>query len=98
MAISKISIEQFLALAKEHPVIDVRSPGEYMHAHIPDAYSLPLFTDEERKVVGTAYKQQRKQIAIKFGLDFFGIKMKAMIEEAERIIKEHQKKRKKRAC
>ena len=28
-------------------IIDVRSPGEYAHAHMPDAFSLPLFTDEE---------------------------------------------------
>ena len=27
MAIEKIHIEQFLELAKQHPVLDVRSPG-----------------------------------------------------------------------
>ncbi|MEO6669644.1 MAG: tRNA 2-selenouridine(34) synthase MnmH [Ferruginibacter sp.] len=87
MAIKKITIQQFLELAKHNPVLDVRSPGEYAHAHIPNAYSQPLFTDEERKIVGTAYKQKGKQIAIKLGLDFFGVKMKAMVEEAEGIIK-----------
>ena len=86
MAIQKVTIEEFLQLAKQHPVFDVRSPGEYIHAHIPDAISLPLFTDEERKIVGTAYKQQSKQAAIKLGLDFFGIKMKKMVEEVEEII------------
>ena len=54
MAVQKIIIEQFLELAPKHRVLDVRSPAEYMHAHIPGAYSLPLFTDEERKLVGTA--------------------------------------------
>ena len=85
MAIEKINIEQFLSLAKNHPVIDVRSPGEYKHAHIPGGYSLPLFTDEERAKVGTAYKQESREIAIKIGLDFFGPKMKKMIEEVEGI-------------
>lgn len=85
MAIEKINIEKFLELAKIHPVIDVRSPGEYKHAHIPGACSLPLFTDEERKIVGTAYKQQSREAAIKFGLDFFGPKMKQMVEEVERL-------------
>ena len=85
MPIQKITIEEFLQLAKQHPVFDVRSPGEYIHAHIPDAISLPLFTDEERKIVGTAYKQESKQAAIKLGLDFFGIKMKKMVEEVEGI-------------
>lgn len=86
MGIEKIDIKQFLDLGKDHPVIDVRSPGEYLHAHIPGAYSIPLFTDEERKVVGTAYKKESREIAIKIGLDFFGPKMKKLVEEVEKII------------
>jgi tRNA 2-selenouridine synthase len=85
MAIEKIHIEQFLELAKQHPVLDVRSPGEYKHAHIPGACSLPLFTDEERKIVGTAYKQESRELAIKLGLDFFGGKMRKIVEEAEQL-------------
>lgn len=85
MGIQKITIEEFLELAKHHPVLDVRSPGEYNHAHIPGAHSLPLFTDEERKVVGTTYKQQNREAAIKVGLDYFGVKMKTMVEQVEGI-------------
>jgi tRNA 2-selenouridine synthase len=85
VAIEKISIEKYLELASRCPVIDVRSPGEFSHAHIPGAYSLPLFSDEERKIVGTAYKQESRERAIKIGLDFFGTKMRAMIEKAEAI-------------
>ncbi|HMU45081.1 MAG TPA: tRNA 2-selenouridine(34) synthase MnmH [Chitinophagaceae bacterium] len=85
MAAEKIHIEKFLELAKTHPVIDVRSPGEFNHAHIPGAVSLPLFTDEERKVVGTTYKRQSREQAIKIGLDFFAPKMRTMVEEAEQV-------------
>lgn len=74
MAIKKIEINTFLSFAKDNLVLDVRSPGEYNHAHIPNAYSFPLFSDEERKVVGTAYKQESKETAIKIGLDYFGPK------------------------
>jgi len=81
----KIKIEEFLALAQQYPILDVRSPGEYIHGHLPGAYSLPLFSDEERKVVGTAYKQEGREQAIKIGLDFFGVKMRRMVEEAEEI-------------
>ena len=91
MPVQKITIEEFLKLAKQNPVLDVRSPGEYIHAHIPQAYSLPLFTDEERKEVGTAYKQQSREAAIKIGLDFFGVKMRKMVEEVEGIIANCQK-------
>lgn len=66
-------------------VLDVRSPGEYSHAHLPGAISLPLFTDEERKVVGTAYKQVSRQNAIKIGLDYFGPKMRGMVEKVEEL-------------
>ena len=61
-------------------------PGNIKHAHIPGAYSLPLFTDEERKIVGTAYKQQSREEAIKVGLDFFGPKMRKMVEEMESLV------------
>jgi tRNA 2-selenouridine synthase len=86
MAILQISIQQLLDQAGQYPVLDVRSPGEYGHAHIPWAYNLPLFSDEERKVVGTAYKKEGKARAIKAGLAFFGPKMVAMVEEAEKLI------------
>ncbi len=86
MAIEKLNIENFLELAKHNPVIDVRSPGEFTHAQIPGAYSLPLFNDEERKIVGITYKQQSREAAIKVGLDFFGVKMKGIVEESEKIV------------
>src|SRR5690606_2721616 len=86
MAIEKLHIDQFLELAKDHPVIDVRSPGEFQHAHIPGATNLPLFNDEERKVVGTLYKQKSREEAIKAGLDFFGPKMRGIIEFAESLL------------
>ena len=91
MAVKPISLEKFLELAFNHPVLDVRSPAEYSHAHIPGAYSLPLFDDEERKVVGTAYKQESRENAIKIGLEYFGPKMRRMIEVVEGILPEYRK-------
>jgi tRNA 2-selenouridine synthase len=85
MAVHSVPVERFLELAERHPVLDVRSPGEYAHAHIPGAYSLPLFTDEERKEIGTAYKQVSREAAIKIGLDAFGPKMRRMVEDVERV-------------
>lgn len=64
-------------------IIDVRSPDEYAHAHIPNAFSLPLFTNEERAEIGTTYKQKSREAAIKLGLPFFGTKMQNMIEQVE---------------
>ncbi len=85
MAVVKILIDPFLELGKNYPVLDVRSPAEFDHAHIPGAHNLPLFTDEERKVVGTTYKLQSREAAIKTGLDYFGPRMRKMVEQVENI-------------
>lgn len=85
VAIQRLGIKDFLKRSAGNVLLDVRSPGEYNHAHIPSAQSLPLFSDEERAVVGTAYKQKSREEAIKIGLDFFGPKMRHMVEEVERI-------------
>lgn len=92
MPVEKVNIEVFLSLAKQHPVLDVRSPAEYQHAHIPGAYNLPLFSDEERAAVGTTYKQVSREEAIKRGLDFFAPKMKKIIEQAEELTGIHNNK------
>ena len=86
MPVQKVDIETFIELTAKHPVLDVRSPGEFQHAHIPNAYNLALFTNEERAIVGTAYKQQGKQQAIKIGLQYFSPKMVSMIETVEGLV------------
>ncbi len=87
MAATRLNIEAFLEAARATPVLDVRSPGEYAQAHIPGAHSLPLFTDEQRALIGTAYKQQSRKLAIKIGLDAFGPNMRRMVETVEAIAK-----------
>ena len=82
MSVTKISSEELINLHFSYPIIDVRSEGEYNHAHIPGAFNLPLFNNEERKVVGTIYKQQSREQAIKKGLEYFGPKMKEMVQIA----------------
>lgn len=86
MAINKVEIQKFLELAKMRPVFDARSPEEFSYAHFPGAINLPLFSDEERKIVGTAYKQKGREEAIKIGLDYFGGKMRKMVEDVEKLV------------
>ena len=85
MGASNVDIIGFLNITASQPLIDVRSEGEYRHAHIPGAVSLPLFNNEERKIIGTAYKQQSREKAIKIGLDLFGKKMVSMVEQVEAL-------------
>ncbi|HRP88521.1 MAG TPA: tRNA 2-selenouridine(34) synthase MnmH [Edaphocola sp.] len=92
MATKRIDINEFLRLSNFLPVIDVRSPSEYAHSHIPKAVSIPIFSDEERKEIGTTYKQKTRELAIKIGFDFFGKKMRAVIEQVEALLKEIESK------
>ncbi|MBX9836355.1 MAG: tRNA 2-selenouridine(34) synthase MnmH [Burkholderiaceae bacterium] len=39
-------------------IIDARSPAEFALDHIPGAVNYPVLDDEERRIVGTLYKQQ----------------------------------------
>ena len=88
--IQQLSIEEFLVQSKEHLTIDVRSEGEFEYGHILHATNLPLFNNEERKVIGTVYKQQGKNEAILLGLDIVGPKMSAFIKFAQPLVKENK--------
>lgn len=80
-----LTAEEFIIKAKSLPVLDVRSPGEYVQGHIPGALSLPLFNDEERAKVGTLYKQQGKIISVQKGLEFVGPKLKGFTKFALKL-------------
>ena len=55
--------------------IDVRTPKEYREAHIPGAVNIPVFSDKDREIVGTIYKQEGKRNAIKEALKIVGPKV-----------------------
>lgn len=76
---------EFLFESRTCVLLDVRSPGEYQHGHIPGAVSFPLFSDEERAKVGTAYKQQGPEKALHIGLDIVGPKMTKMLRLAAEL-------------
>ncbi len=77
--IRQLSIQDFLEQSTGHLILDVRSEGEFDYGHILNATNLPLFNNEERKIIGTAYKQQGKNEAILLGLDYVGKKMSEFV-------------------
>lgn len=81
--ITTISPRDFLDKAQSIPIIDVRAPQEFAHGHIPKAHSVPLFSDTERALVGTVYKQQGKEAAIKVGLECIAPHMRTLVEQIE---------------
>ena len=82
MAEYKLEITEFLEKSINCPVIDVRSPAEYAHGHIPGALNMPLFDNEERSIVGTLYLQKGSEEAMLKGLELVGPKMKEFVKQA----------------
>ncbi len=80
-----LPIEKFLPLTDRLPLVDVRSPAEYEHAHIPGAVNIPLFDNEERKQVGIRYKQGGKENAVLLGLEYVGPKMVDFVKKAKKL-------------
>lgn len=79
---SVLGLKEFRENASGGIILDVRSPGEFEKGHIPDAISFPLFSDEERALVGTTYKQVSKESAILEGLRIVGPRLAQMVETA----------------
>ena len=50
------------------PIVDVRSPSEYLKGHWPGAINIPLFSDSERDLIGKSYKKESRLKAIFNGL------------------------------
>ena len=86
----KISIENFLKKAEKYTIIDVRTPDEFQKGHIPGAFNIPLFSNEERAIVGTKYKQESRDTALQEALDFVAVKTDFYLDELHKIVSTKQ--------
>jgi len=80
-----ITIAEYYHKYSHLAIIDVRSPGEFTKGHIPGATNIPLFSDAERAMVGTAYVRQSKEIAMNIGLKIVKPKLEYFIEESGKV-------------
>ena len=85
MAVLSISAEEAVqsVLARERvfdAVIDARSPGEFAEDHLSGALNWPSLDDDERRVVGTDYKQTGGFEAKKLGAALVARNVAAHIE------------------
>ncbi|MDX8340356.1 tRNA 2-selenouridine(34) synthase MnmH [Draconibacterium sp. IB214405] len=83
--LQEISVSDYIQLATKVPLVDVRSPGEYEKGHIPGAFSIPLFSNDERAAVGTVYVQQSKEEAIELGYKYVTPKLEWFISESRKL-------------
>ncbi len=73
---------------KNSVFIDVRSPSEYNHSTIEGAINIPLFSDEERAIIGTMYKQESPDKAKQRGVEFVAAKLPELFKQIVTVKKE----------
>ncbi|HPI54508.1 MAG TPA: tRNA 2-selenouridine(34) synthase MnmH [Chitinophagaceae bacterium] len=82
-----LPLVEFIEQSNKQLIIDVRTPAEYEQGHIHGALNLPLFTNEERAIVGTTYKQKGRQPAILIGFELIGARWVNYIRQVEEWLK-----------
>ena len=80
-----LKAKDFIEGMKGNAVLDIRTPAEFCQGHLPGAVSFPLFSDEERVVVGTLFKQQGRNQAVLKGLELVGPKLKKFVLKAAKF-------------
>lgn len=74
----QLPLQEFLK--SNGKMFDVRSPSEFQQGHIPQSFSTPLFSDSERALIGTTYKQIHRNAAIDLGLKIVGPKLFDLVQ------------------
>jgi tRNA 2-selenouridine synthase len=87
MAFQEISVDQLYDVPGR-VLVDVRSPGEFLEGSIPGSVNVPLFSDEERAMIGTVYKQQSPAAARRLAMLTVSPKIPQIVEQMEELMKQ----------
>ena len=80
--------ELFIA---DTPLIDVRAPVEFVQGSLPGAVNIPILGDQERAVVGTTYKYQGSEAAVRLGYEMIsGFVKQTLLQQWLDFIHRHQ--------
>jgi len=69
------------ALDGEYVFVDVRTPKEFEESTIPGSINIPLFSDEERGIVGRLFTKVGQEEAIEKGYEFVQKRLPKLLEE-----------------
>ncbi len=82
---------EYAELEGEYILVDVRSPGEFEEATIKGAINIPLFDDEERKIIGTVYTRESVEKAKRIGLEVASKKLLYIYDKVKELEKQYGK-------
>ena len=77
-------------LSGDYVLVDVRTKGEYEEATINGAVNVPLFSDEERALVGTIYTRKSTDEAKRIGVDIVSKKLPEIYSKISELEKNHK--------
>jgi tRNA 2-selenouridine synthase len=70
-------------------ILDVRSPQEFKEFHIPGAVNLPLFEDDEKRLIGYVYRTRGEEEAKKVGTEIALSKIENLAEKVRDLQREY---------
>ncbi len=80
-----VCIEDVLEQPTHGLVIDLRSPGEYAHDHVPGALNVPLLDDAGRALVGFAYTQESPGAGFQHGQALIEARIAELVREVAEL-------------
>jgi len=80
-----VNIQAFLELSKTFPILDVRSESEFEMGHMHNAVNIAILSNEQRKIVGTLYKQHGREVAVYKGLELLGPLMSVRLKKGVKL-------------
>lgn len=81
----EMTVEELFTI-KNSIIIDIRSPIEFNDGAIPGAINVPLFTDDERQVIGTIYKQEGASIAKWKAMEIVSPKIPVLLQTIKKCV------------
>ncbi len=84
--LKEMSYEEILNV-KNYVLIDLRTEMEYEESSIPSAINLPILSNEERREIGTIYKNVSTEEAKTLALKYVGPRLHLMYEEIKKLAK-----------
>lgn len=71
-------------------LVDIRSPSEYEEFHIPGAINIPIFEDEEKRLIGLVYRREGVEKAKELGYEIAWEKLQSLLERFRNLKRDYK--------
>ena len=75
---------------EERILVDIRSPSEYEEFHIPGAINIPIFEDEEKRLIGLVYRREGVEKAKELGYEIAWEKLQSLLERFRNLKRDYK--------